>query len=494
MANVAKKLAVLVSSAGNAVTTLTGTVQQVGSTYQVLMDGATEATPCTPEVKAITGDRVTVEVRNHMATVRGNITHPTTDDAQADEALTQAGIAADAAEQAQTAAGNAATAASNAQTAADNAATAAGNAATAAGNAQTAAGNAQQSADDAQESADNALAQASHATGYANDALVQLSVVQSVLDTLSWVTEHGTYTITADRKVDETKAYFAYVDGVYELVQNPVEEDLRTYYELSVDEAVSNYVASHLALTDEGLWVIPTITYDYRLTEDTEPVDGKTYYVLVQGMGYIAIPDPQTSAMSTYYEYTQVGGYRLLVANDSVTIVDPNGRNVSTFGESILFSSEREQRIGGTDAYVAWVDTDNDGVADSLRIVADAIEFSGGVGIMRTGDTAELEEQVAAAAAAVDTIGGYVRINTDAASLELGSRDAMAKAHLDNDSLDFLYGDSVAASVGVDDDGNGTLYIDRAKVRDGGYIQLGSWQWVPRANGNVALKWVGGDV
>lgn len=494
MANVAKKLAVLVSSASNAVTTLTGTVQRVGSTYQVLMDGATEATPCTPEVKAITGDRVTVEVRNHMATVRGNITHPTTDDARAEEVLTQAEIAADAATAAQNSAGDAATAATNA---ASSASTAAGQAAAAAQSASTAsqaATTASGAATAAQSSAAAAEGFAESANTYATDALVQLSVVQSVLDTLSWVTEHGTYTITADRKVDETKAYFVYVDGTYELVQNPVEEDLRTYYELSVDEAVSNYVASHLALTDEGLWVIPTITYDYRLTEDTEPVDGKTYYVLVQGMGYIAIPDPQTSAMSTYYEYTQVGGYRLLVANDSVTIVDPNGRNVSTFGESISFNSEREQRIGGTDAYVAWVDTDNDGVADSLRIVADAIEFSGGGGIMRTGDTARLEEQVAAAAAAVDTIGGYVRINTDAASLELGNRDAMAKAHLDNDSLDFLYGDSVAASVGVDDDGNGTLYIDRAKVRDGGYIQLGSWQWVPRANGNVALKWVGGDV
>lgn len=491
--SVARKLAELLGGAQGAVTTYTGTVQQVGSTYMVLMDGATQATECTPEVKAITGDRVTVEIRNHMATVRGNITHPTTDDAQADAALTQAGIAASAAAEAQTSAGNAATAAGNAQTAAENAATAAGNAQTAAGNAQTAAENAQRSADDAQESADDALAQAGHATGYANDALVQLSVVQSVLDTLSWVSEHGTYSLTGDTKVDATKAYFALVGGVYELVQDPVEDDLAGYYELSIDEAVTNYVSTHLALTDEGLWVIPTIAYEYRLTEDTELVDGKVYYALVDGE-YEPIASPQAASIASYYEHAQVNGYRLLVSNESVTIVDPDGRNVTTFGESIDFASEREQRIGGTDAYVAWVDTDNDGIADSLRIVADAIDLSDGVGLMRAGDTDELERQVAENRGELDTLGGYVRVNPSAASLELGRDGAMAKAHLDNDSLDFMYGDSVAASVGVDDDGNGTLYIDRAKVRDGGYIQLGSWQWVPRANGNVALKWVGGDV
>ena len=493
MPSVARKLAELLGGAPGSVTTYTGTVQQVGSTYMVLMDGATAATECTPEVKAITGDRVTVEIRNHMATVRGNITHPTTDDAQADAALTQAGIAASAATAAQSSAGDAATAATNA---ASSASTAAGQAAAAAQSASTAsqaATTASSAATAAQGSAAAAEGFAESANTYATDALVQLSVVQSVLDTLSWVSEHGTYVLTGDTKVDVTKAYFALVGGVYELVQDPVEDDLAGYYELSIDEAVTNYVSTHLALTDEGLWVIPTIAHEYRLTEDTELVDGKVYYALVGGE-YEPIASPQAASIASYYEYAQVNGYRLLVSNESVTIVDPDGRNVTTFGESIDFASEREQRIGGTDAYVAWVDTDNDGIADSLRIVADAIEFIGGVDIMRVGDTDELERQVAENRGELDTLGGYVRVNPSAASLELGRDGAMAKAHLDNDSLDFMYGDSVAASVGVDDDGNGTLYIDRAKVRDGGYIQLGSWQWVPRANGNVALKWVGGDV
>lgn len=447
-------------------------VDQSG-TYWVRIPGGADETPIrTTTVEAHAGDVVAVTISNGSARMHGNVTSPT---ATTRTVSTVSGVANEALQEAVDASIAAESAIGSAKVA------------------KEAADAAQASATEAAGSARDALSSATRANGYATDALVQLSVVESVVETLSWVSEHGTYTPTQDSRVDETKAYFVLVDGVYELVQNPVDDGLSTYYELSIDEAMSNYVATHLALTDEGLWVVPTVAYAYRITEDTELVDGKVYYTLVDGQ-YEPVASPQAADIASYYEYVQVNGYRLLVSNDSVTIVDPNGRNVSTFGESISFSSEREQRIGGTDAYVAWVDTDNDGVADSLRIVADDIEFSGGVGIMRNGDTAELQKQVDDAAAAIDAIGGYVRINTDAASLELGRRGAMAKAYLDNDSLDFLYGDSVAASVGVDDDGNGTLYIDRAKVRDGGYIQLGSWQWVPRANGNVALKWVGGDV
>ena len=94
MSRLAKKLVGLVSGSvgrgaatSGGVTTYTGTVTQVTPTYKVLMDGATEATTCTNEVKAVVGDRVTVEVRNHMAVVKGNITHPTTDDAVAQTAV-----------------------------------------------------------------------------------------------------------------------------------------------------------------------------------------------------------------------------------------------------------------------------------------------------------------------------------------------------------------------------------------------------------------------
>lgn len=43
---------------------------------------------------------------------------------------------------------------------------------------------------------------------------------------------------------------------VYTPVVEPKKEDLGSYYELSVDEAVSTYIAMHLSLTDEGLYVM----------------------------------------------------------------------------------------------------------------------------------------------------------------------------------------------------------------------------------------------
>lgn len=205
VANVAKKLAKLVSMSGSEVTTYNGTVQQVGSTYQVLIDGATETTLCVPEVKAIEGDRVTVEVRNHVATVKGNITHPTTDDAQANEALSQAGIAASAATQAQTAAGNAATA--------------------------------------------------------ARTALVNLAVIEDVAGTLMWISEHGSYVLTTDTTVQDGTVYFELDSGDYVPIATPdpsANPSQEGWYVLDITDSQSDYIMAHLAVTSAGLWVLPS--------------------------------------------------------------------------------------------------------------------------------------------------------------------------------------------------------------------------------------------
>lgn len=170
-----------------------------------------------------------------------------TDDTRADQAWDYANTAKGAADAAQLSANAAATAASNAQTSADNAA--------------TAASNAQDSADEAQASADSA-------GEYAVRALGNLSTVQSVVETLNWITQHGTMTLTSDTAIDPTHVYFVqdaggdYVVGSthYSLVREPVAADLSTYYELSIDESLQNYVGTHLAVTDEGLWVLPAST------------------------------------------------------------------------------------------------------------------------------------------------------------------------------------------------------------------------------------------
>lgn len=115
------------------------------------------------------------------------------------------------------------------------------------------------------EAADQAQASAANASEYAARALGNLSTVQNVTETLNWITQHGQMTLTTDTALDPTHVYFVQdsagdyvVGGVhYAVVTEPNASDLSTYYELSINQSLNNYVATHLAVTGEGLWIIP---------------------------------------------------------------------------------------------------------------------------------------------------------------------------------------------------------------------------------------------
>lgn len=289
MPNVAKKLATLVEKGGKRPTTYTGTVVSVGGRYRVLLDGATEPTLCLPEVKAVTGDRVTVEIRNHAARVSGNITHPTTDDAQANEALSQASIAADAATQAQTDAGTAAQAATTASQAATNAQQ----------SATTAAG----AATSAQASATSAAANAATANQAAATALVNLAVIEDVAGTLTWISEHGSYVLTTDTTVQDGTVYFELVSGDYVPIATPdpsANPSQEGWYVLDVTDSQSDYIMAHLAVTSAGLWVLPS------------------------GIGQAS--DAQHAA-----------GYKALLASNGMSIFDGSGMIVASYGAETAF-------------------------------------------------------------------------------------------------------------------------------------------------------------
>jgi hypothetical protein len=282
-------------------TDITAKVLRVeGSTAWVHIDGGAEETPVQMSIACKEGDNVRVRINNGSAYVIGNTSAPPTDDAvaivanntaniasesakvakaTADDAIEQAGVAAsaaasaqqsaDAAQQSATAAGNAASQAqtkanqaAQAASAAQNSADAAANAASVADGKAVAAGNA---AAAAQSSANAAQASADNAGEYASRALGNLSTVQSVAETLAWITAHGTMTITTDTSLDPTHVYFVrdangdYTVGNYKysVVSEPDVSQLSNYYVLSIDESLNNYVATHLAVTNEGLWIIP---------------------------------------------------------------------------------------------------------------------------------------------------------------------------------------------------------------------------------------------
>lgn len=120
-------------------------------------------------------------------------------------------------------------------------------------------------AEDAKTNAEQAQVSATQASEYASRALGNLASVQSVAETLNWITAHGTMTKTTDTALDPTHVYFVrdnngdYVVGNYHysVVSEPSTADLGDYYELSIDESLNNYVATHLAVDSEGLWILP---------------------------------------------------------------------------------------------------------------------------------------------------------------------------------------------------------------------------------------------
>ena len=271
-----------------------------------------------------------------------------------------------------------------------------------------------------------------------------------------------TYTEVQNPQTSDMGNYFErYV--TYGMVEDPVDADIATYYELSIDEAVTNYVMSHVALTDEGLWIL-----------------------------------------------ADQSGYRLLLSSSGAMVVDPAGSAVATYGESITFDSTRPQRIGNDETYVEWYASEGSTVANALRIAASEI-ILGNFGVATEQDVTDasnavngrIDGQVTPSIDAVSqglsTLQGYMRVVNNS-YLELGTTSETRKttARLDSDSLDFMVGDDEdpVASIGVDEDDEGRLMVTRASfsqdvsIGEANQTTGGQWRWEQRSNGNLCLKWI----
>ena len=321
-----------------------GTVNRVDvdGTVYVIVDGSSTETPASSVSASVRpGDSVNVTVQDGRLTIDGNYTDPSAGsvrvsnvEATANDAVAsayKAGVAATAAEsdaaRAQEAADAAQSSADDAATAASSAWDRAGDALAAAGQASDAASAAQSSADNAQASANSALASAANASEYASRALGNLSTVQSVSETLTWITQHGTMTLTTDTALDPTHVYFVqdaegdYVVGNthYSIVAEPVASQLSSYYVLTIDESLNNYVGTHLALTNEGLWLLPASTNTYKVLIATGA--GTTY---TTAGTYIVDNSGGTVAKFTASEITigeVLSGNYALIDSDGMDIV-----------------------------------------------------------------------------------------------------------------------------------------------------------------------------
>lgn len=235
-------------------------------TVWVYLAGSDKETPtavASAEVKK--GDSVNVEWRNNKLYIAGNYTNPSAGSNRvnnieniANQAIQDASRASVAAESAEQSAESAQASAAEAKATTDEI--------------NAYADSVSKTVTQVLADGETAGAAAQQATEAANSALVGLSTVEDVVGVLNWITAHGTMTNTQDlvppeTDIDPSHVYFVQDDETpgdyhvgahyYAIVSEPKRLDIASYYLLTVDESVQNYVATHLAVDSEGLWLIP---------------------------------------------------------------------------------------------------------------------------------------------------------------------------------------------------------------------------------------------
>ena len=344
-------------------------VDNSGTVWVYLAGSSIETPTASTSSEVHAGDHVTVEWRNNKLYIAGNYSNPSAGVTRVGAVETVASNAQAAASVAYTAANNAQADADRAHAAADEAEGHAQTALTNAGLAATAASNAQTSATNAQTSADSAL--------------VSLATVEDVVGVLNWITAHGTMTPNGSTALDPSKVYFVVdangdyeVSGThYSVVAEPKAEDRTSYYTLSVDESVQNYVATHVTVNSEGMWLIP----DQNGTPST---NGKKILIATGAGTYTAgtyIIDRSSGTDKVLASFKadsiQIGesdNAHMLIKQDSQQIVDSLGNvfyeigvgtptisSGSSFGTSLTDGVTKDYNLGQIIARIESVKVDN---------------------------------------------------------------------------------------------------------------------------------------
>lgn len=260
-------------------------VDKEGVVY-VNLPGSDQDTPTELSAAEVNrGDAVNVEWRNNKLYIAGNTSNPAAGvqkvaivEAIADVAKAQAARANQAAIEAEASAADAKATAEGVETIAE----------------------------EARGNANAAEASATSAANSATLSLNQLSIIENVVGVLDLLSKNGEYQQTADTEVTPNKWYFNRVgtspNYTYQVVSNPTgDPSAQGFYELTgIDQAVQNYVSSHLALDDNGLWLQADSSNAKLYLSST---DG----VVLYGTGGIPVAKYGTD---TYIgDYTSANGY-----------------------------------------------------------------------------------------------------------------------------------------------------------------------------------------
>ena len=294
-----------------------------GNTAWVHIPGGVDETPVQLTTSAKKGDVVQVRISGGRAWLYGNQTSPPTDDTKANEADEKAGYAEElsleALEKTKTIQNRVDEAEANITEIENDITILDGRVETAEGNITTIEGDistldtrvntAEGDITTIEGNISGLTTRVSDAENDIDDTLKGLALAQDIIGTLAWITAHSTVTTDATPVSGKTY-YIKNQDNTFTIVtdttgKNPSQEG---WYEM--DEAMANYVAAHLAMTNDGLVV----------TKDNSK-------------------------------------WKVLVKDNGIDIIDAtSGVNkvVASYGAGIDFDNTKTFHIGNQDAYIVF--------------------------------------------------------------------------------------------------------------------------------------------
>lgn len=172
------------------------------------------------------------------------------------------------------------------------------------------------------------------ATIAANSALLELSIVQDVAGTLNWIREYGKYVLTEDTEVSPHTVYFVKEGNSYVPVASPPEganPHALGWYILDVSDSQADFIMAHLAVTDMGLWVLP--------------MGALSPHYLVDHDGNQLVDSDEDSLIDWSKDEQYAEGYKVLLANDGMTVFDPEGAAVAQYGVNTIIGHEEWKHV-----------------------------------------------------------------------------------------------------------------------------------------------------
>lgn len=134
--------------------------------------------------------------------------------------------------------------------------------------------------------------------------------------------------------------------------------------------------------------------------------------------------------------------------DDLQTQIDANGEALDGV---ITAQSEFSQTVNGLNASVTKLQTDVDDNAKTLRPITEWMRF-------------------------------------DETGMAIGNSDSGRKVKINEQAVEFknAAGETIARFAEKAE-------IHDLEIADGGTFAMGNWAWIPRSNGNLSLKWIGGN-